>query len=148
MQGNRYREVLSPPLWLLAFIYFLLFSMVIAVWAALSPRITQASFVLSLLILILIAVTSRSTIYVDNSHLRIGKAQIERKYLGEALALTREEMALIRTRDADPAAFLALKFWQSRGVKVEVKDLRDSTPYWLISSKNPEELAKSLNASL
>ena len=90
MQGNRYREVLSPPLWLLAFIYFLLFSMVIAVWAALSPRITQASFVLSLLILILIAVTSRSTIYVDNSHLRIGKAQIERKYLGEALALTRE----------------------------------------------------------
>jgi len=28
------REVIRPPLWLLAFIYFLLLSLVIAIWAA------------------------------------------------------------------------------------------------------------------
>lgn len=139
-----YREVISPPLWLLAFIYFLLFSMVIAVWASLSPQITRVSFALSILIVVLIAITSRSKITVEGSKLRVNQAQIEVKYLGKATALSKQEMAVLRTRDADPAAFLALKFWLSRGVKIEIDDDRDKVPYWLISSKNPEKLVQAL----
>jgi hypothetical protein len=51
---------------------------------------------------------------------------------------------LVRTRDADPSAFLAIRFWSGKAVKVEVKDSRDATPYWLISSKNPKRLVEAL----
>jgi hypothetical protein len=51
---------------------------------------------------------------------------------------------LVRTRDADPSAFLAIRFWSGKAVKVEVKDSRDATPYLLISSKNPKRLVEAL----
>jgi hypothetical protein len=56
-------------------------------------------------------------------------------------------MRLLRTRDADPAAYLAIKFWVPRGVKIVVEDQRDPTPYWLITSKRGEEIAALLNKS-
>jgi hypothetical protein len=53
-------------------------------------------------------------------------------------------MRLLRTRDADPAAFLAIKFWAAKGIKIEINDPRDSTPYWLLTSKRGEKLAALL----
>jgi hypothetical protein len=53
-------------------------------------------------------------------------------------------MRFARGRDADPAAYLAIKFWSPSGVLVKVNDSRDSTPYWLISSKRANELAAAL----
>jgi hypothetical protein len=53
-------------------------------------------------------------------------------------------MRLLRTRDADPAAYLAIKFWAPTGIKIEVTDPRDPTPYWLITSKRGEEIAALL----
>jgi hypothetical protein len=50
----------------------------------------------------------------------------------------------MRGRDADPAAFLALRFWQPHGVRIDIKDDRDPTPYWLVSSKKSQELAQRL----
>jgi len=64
--------------------------------------------------------------------------------LGEVTILDSPKMRLLRTRDADPAAFLAIKFWTPTGVKIEVKDPRDPTPYWLITSKRGEEIAALL----
>jgi hypothetical protein len=41
---------------------------------------------------------------------------------------------------------MALRFWISRGVKIEIKDPKDATPYWLISSKKAQPLADALLA--
>jgi hypothetical protein len=46
---------------------------------------------------------------------------------------------------ADPACFNATRFWVSTGVKVEIKDKSDPTPYWLISSRKGKSLAACLN---
>jgi hypothetical protein len=54
-------------------------------------------------------------------------------------------MRLLRTRDADPAAYLAIKFWEPRGLRIELNDARDKTPYWLVTSKRGEEIAALLN---
>jgi len=53
-------------------------------------------------------------------------------------------IVLARTRDVDPAAFFALTFWVSQGVKLTINDERDPTPYWLISTRRGEVLAKKL----
>ena len=84
-------------------------------------------------------------IEVDEKELRINNAHIELKYLGDIRILDTDSMRLVRGRDADPAAFLAMRFWTSRGVLVRVKDDRDTTPYWLITSKRGDQLAAALS---
>jgi len=51
----------------------------------------------------------------------------------------------LRGVQADPACFNATRFWVSTGVKVEIKDKSDPTPYWLISSRKGKSLAACLN---
>lgn len=140
----QFREVIRPPLWLLAFIYFMFLSLVIAFWAALGNQSALISFISSSLLLILIAVKSKSEVVVTNGQLKAGGAHIEVRYLGEVKSLNRDEMRLLRTRDADPAAFLAIKFWIPTGVKITLLDQRDPTPYWLVSCKKIEELKNTL----
>ena len=140
-----FREVLRPPIWVLAFIYFLFLSIVLSVWAALDNRATLATLALSTIALIWISISMTSEITIDGEVLRIDKANIELKYLGKATVLDKNAMRLLRTRDADPAAYLAIKFWEPRGVRVELNDARDKTPYWLVTSKRGEEIAALLN---
>jgi hypothetical protein len=139
-----FREVIRPPLWVLTFIYFLFLSLVIAIWAALDNRSALISWIAASLGIIAIAIRWRTEITVDEKELRIGGAHIELKYLKEVSALSAQEMRLMRTRDADPAAFLALAFWIPAGVKIVLNDDRDSVPYWLISVRKSEELTRTL----
>jgi hypothetical protein len=140
----QFREVIRPPLWLLAFIYFMFLSLVIAVWAALGNFSALVSLLLLTAALFLIAIRSKSEVLVSGGELRAGGAHINVKYLGDIETLSQDQMRLLRTRDADPAAFLAIKFWVSTGVKITLNDQRDPTPYWLISCKKMDELKNTL----
>ena len=140
----RFREVIAPPIWLLAFIYFLFTSISISIWAALGNTPALWSQMILTVALVAIALRSRMVIEVDEKELRINNAHIELKYLGDVTILDTDSMRLVRGRDADPAAFLAMRFWTSRGVLVRVNDKRDTTPYWLITSKRGDQLAAAL----
>jgi hypothetical protein len=142
-----FKEVLRPPIWVLAFIYFLLLSLVIAIWAAFDTTATLISLVAATIAVIYLAFAMRSTISFDGKELRIDRAHIDIQYLGEVKILDSTAMRLLRTRDADPAAYLAIKFWVPTGVKIAVADPRDPTPYWLITSKRGEEIAALLSKS-
>jgi len=139
-----FKEVIRPPLWLLAFIYFLLLSLVIAIWAAFDNQSAFIALIAATLGVVIIALSARSEITLDENELRIGRAHIEVKYLESVELLTKDGMRLLRTRDADPAAYLAITFWISTGVKITLQDERDSTPYWLVSSRKAEELTRTL----
>ena len=139
-----FTEVLRPPIWVLAFIYFMFLSLVIAIWAAFDTTATMVAFAFATLAIPFIAQSLSSRISIDQRELRIDKAHIELKYLGKVTVLDSDAMRMLRTRDADPAAFLAIKFWASKGIKIEITDQRDSTPYWLVTSKRGEKLAALL----
>ena len=139
-----YKENIRPPLRVLAFIYFLLASLVIAIWASLPQEIALISFVSSILIIVFIAFSLRSKISVEEGWLYVGRAKIEKKYIKEITILGKEQMRLERTRNIDPAAFLALNFWEPNGVKISLNDSRDKTPYWLVSTKRGKELERAL----
>ena len=141
----RFREVIRAPFWLLAFIYFLFLSLVVAVWAALGNKPALITWITCTVLIVLIALKSALVIEVNESEMRAGPAHIELKYLGTATPLDSKEMGRLRTRDADPASYLIFRFWRSTGVKVEINDPRDQTPYWLITSKRNKELAEILN---
>ena len=141
----RFREVIRAPFWLIAFIYFLFLSLVVAVWAAIGNQPAFITWVVLTVLIVLIALKTTLVIEVDEREMRAGPAHIELKYLGKATVLDGKEMGRLRTRDADPASFLIFRFWRSTGVKVEINDTRDKTPYWLITSKRNNELAEILN---
>lgn len=141
-----YREVVRMPAWLLAIIYFFLLSLVLSIWAALGDRAGLISLIFTTALLLLIAIKSALVIEIDSNELRVGKAHIAFEYLENAMKLSIADMQKLRTRDADPAAYLGIRFWRPTGVKVSVNDSRDSTPYWVISSKNSEALTKVLNS--
>ena len=139
-----YSEILTPPIWLLAFVFFLFSSLALSVWAALGNDAGLATFILLCIALVVIRKKVAMKIHIQGGELQIGRAHIDLKYLGEVSVLSIEEMRLTRGRDADPTAFLALRFWQPRGLKIEIKDERDPTPYWLVSSKKSKELSAAL----
>lgn len=139
-----YSEKVRPPAWLFAFLLFLTESVALSIWAAFDNQTGLIAFVLALLIVVASGSAMTMHIVVDQNELRVGRAHIAREYLGAVTELDSSAMALIRGREADPAAFLALRFWQPQGIKVMVLDDRDSTPYWLITSKQPTELARAL----
>ncbi|MEI8119333.1 MAG: DUF3093 domain-containing protein [Actinomycetes bacterium] len=140
----RYREVIRMPLWLLALIYFFFLSFVLSVWAALGNSAALISFLVLSALVVLIAVRTRLMIQVSESELLVGRAHIDLKYIGEVTELDSQAMRKLRTRDADPMAFLGIRFWSSTGVKVEITDNRDETPYWLITSNKANQLAQAL----
>ena len=140
----RYREVIRTPLWLLAIIYFFFLSLVISVWAALGNNSAIVSLVVLSLTLITIYFKSGLFIEVDENELRVGRAHLPREYFGNLVALDNQQVRIVRTRDADPAAFLAIRFWSPKAVQVFVNDARDQTPYWLISTSQPEKLLSAL----
>ena len=139
-----FKEVIRPPLWLLGFIYFMLLSLVVAIWAALDNRSALIAWILSTLAILAIARAARSTIEVTDNELIVGRAHIDLRYISKVEELDAEQMRLLRTRDADPASYLAITFWIPTGVKITLQDDRDPTPYWLVSCKNSKELTSTL----
>jgi hypothetical protein len=139
-----FREIIRPPLWLIAFLYFMLFSLVLAIWAAFNNRTAIIAAIIALLVGAIIVFLMREEISCDGEELRVGRAHIGYEFCGEVSILGRADFLKARTRGADPAAHLALLFWVSEGVKIEINDPRDPTPYWLISTKRGADIKRAL----
>lgn len=143
----RYREVIRVPLWLLAIIYFFMLSLVISIWAALGDNPALLSLALLTAALIWIYTSTSLTIEVDEKELRVGRAHIDLHFIGDCIDLDNEAIRRVRTREADPQAFLAIRFWSSKGIQIRIEDTNDPTPYWLISSNHGAELIKAIKNS-
>ena len=124
----------------------MLLSIVIAIWAAFDNNAAINAFAISLALQATIVHWMTSTIEVKGGELVIKRAHIPLAYLGEATLIPKAKFGFERTRGADPAAFFAITFWIAQGLKVNVVDPRDPTPYWLISSKRAEALAAALKS--
>ncbi len=139
-----YKERSPWPIWLWLFLLFLAATLALAIWAALGTRWGWISMLVQFLGLLFLSQRSALTIEVTQKQLRVGDATIDRKFLGAIVALSADEMRQWRGPLSDPAGYMALRFWLSRGVKIQINDPKDPTPYWLISSKKAQPLAAAL----
>ncbi len=81
---------------------------------------------------------------VEDGWLRAGRARIPGEYLGGAEPLDPAETRRVAGPGADARAYLLLRPYLKRAVRVTVRDERDPTPYWLVSSRHPEHLAAAI----
>jgi energy-coupling factor transporter transmembrane protein EcfT len=142
-----YTERLFVPLrwWVqgVMFVATLWLALVVAVPGAWAWSLTAA--ILALLALAFVAYGS-ATIVVEDGHLRAGRARVEAAYLGSAEPLDAEASRRIAGRDADARAYLLLRPYLKRAVKVEIVDPADPAPYWLLGTRHPEGLASAIAA--
>ena len=81
---------------------------------------------------------------VDGGFLRAGRARIAGFHLGGSSALDAEATRRISGAEADARAYLLLRPYLKRAVQVEITDPADPAPYWLISTRHPDDLARAL----
>jgi hypothetical protein len=83
---------------------------------------------------------------VGDGWFRAGRARIEAVHLGAVETLDPEATRRVAGPQADVRAYLLLRPYLKRSVKVEITDPADPAPYWLVCTRHPDELAAALRA--
>ena len=143
-----YDERLGVPLrwWALATMF--LASMLIAFLVATPAWVAVAgTAVLVALVLTLFLGYGAARVSVRDGVLTAGRARISLEHVGEVEALDAARTRLLAGREADARAYLLLRPYLSRAVRIGIDDPADPTPYWLVSSRRPDRLAAALRRS-
>ena len=88
----------------------------------------------------------RPRVSVDGTTFRAGRAHIPLDLVGPVTALDADAVRRQAGVDADARAYLLLRPYLKRGVRVDIDDPADPTPYWLVSSRRPDALVSALEA--
>jgi hypothetical protein len=144
--ARTYRERLTPPLiWYAVAVVIGASSGLVVLPLAGTPGFLVGALVGVGLAAAILVLTS-TTVEVTDASLRAGRAAIPVHLLGPATVLGPDEMARLRGREFDPRAYVCQRAWLPAGLRVAVDDPADPTPYWLISSRQPERLAAAIEA--
>lgn len=89
-----------------------------------------------------------AVVSVVDGTFRAGRAEIPVHLLARPEPLDAAEAKRVAGVDADARAFLLLRPYLPRAVRVRVVDPADPTPYWLVSTRHPRLLAEELSAAI
>lgn len=145
-RGVLYRETLWPH----PFLYLAFCLEVPIILLLVAPFSLPLGISLSCAIFIIIAVAITVTsprIEVANGILRVGKASIGLEYVGAASAFAGAHAVAERGTNLDARAWTRFRAWIGPVVRLEIIDEADPTPYWLFSTRRPQELVAVLRAA-
>lgn len=136
-----FRERLTVPViwWVLAGLFSL--SVLLAVGAYLGPTWAAGASVATMLVAAAIFISASIMISVDSDELRVGRASIEHLYIAGCRALNPEETRRRAGVEADARAHLVLRPYVKTAVEITLNDPDDPVPYWLVSTRHPQQLA-------
>lgn len=117
----------------------------ILVFAPISIAAGITAAVVLFVILVVLLVVSTPTIQVTAATLRVGRATIERRFVGGVEAYRGAEATAERGVRLNGLAFLCIRGWVDPVVRMEITDPSDRTPYWLASTRRPEQLVAALS---
>jgi hypothetical protein len=140
---NIYRERVLPSIGNLA-LPFLLF---VSVFTVMLPVNTDFAIPIAALFAVGLAVVmflASPVVVVTENELFVKGARIEKRYLGAVAVIPSDEIFETLGRNLNANAWLSIQASVKGLVRVEITDEEDSSPYWLISTRNPEALAKAL----
>lgn len=138
-----YRERLWPSKWL-PLIFFMLVPLF---WLLLAPFNADLGLLVGIasFILVLVIVYSRvSTAIVTESGFTYGRATIDKEFIGAVSAFSGAPALDQRRTKLDARAWTKFHTVGDGLVRIEIVDPDDPTPYWLVSTRRPNELATAL----
>jgi hypothetical protein len=118
----------------------------ILVFAPISAAAGYTAAAVLFAIMAVLLVLSTPTITVTQDALTVGRATIERRFVGGVQAFRAKEATAERGTRLNGLAYLCIRGWIDPVVRIEITDPSDRTPYWLTSTRRPEELTAALSA--
>ena len=91
-----------------------------------------------------VAALSRIRLSVVGDELHVDDAHLPLSAIAAVTVLDAERRRDLLGVDADPLAFVVQRPWVPGGVRIDLDDPEDPTPYWYVSSRHPRELAAAL----
>ncbi|WP_427017231.1 DUF3093 domain-containing protein [Pseudarthrobacter sp. P1] len=138
-----YSEKLWPNVW----VWLIIIGLSAAGILILAPISMLAGYLAAVGLFILQAtllLTSTPRITVTADSLQVGRAHIERRFIGDVECYSGEDATAQRGPKLNGLAYLCIRGWVNPVVKIEITDPSDRTPYWLASSRRPEKLKAAL----
>ena len=138
-----YREKLWPNAW----IWIIAAGVSAAGILVFAPISMAAGYTAALVLFAIIAVllvVSTPAITVTGDALTVGRATIERRFVGGVQQFTAGEATAERGTRLNGLAYLCIRGWIDPVVKIEIIDPADRTPYWLASTRHPDQLTAAL----
>lgn len=87
-------------------------------------------------------------IKVGMTTLSVGRASIPRALLGKIEEISKQNIFEERGPKLDPASYKVFQGTVKTAVKIHLKDPADPTPYWIVSTRKPSQLATVLKAKV
>jgi hypothetical protein len=118
-----------------------------AVWLVGAPFSTNIGAIIGIAVAVLVAllkIKNSGHIEITATSVRLGEASIPRSAIGKAAVINEQNQFFERGAKLDSRAFTFLKYGLPGMVKIEISDKSDSTPYLLVSTRDPEALVKAL----
>ena len=140
-----FTEKLWPTIWIWVVVVGLS-SAGILMFAPISAAAGIIAALVLLAVMTTLLVVSTPTITVTRDSLRVGRATIDRKFVGTAEAFKKGEATAERGTRLNGLAYMCFRGWIDAVVKIDITDPADRTPYWLVSSRRPDELVAALGA--
>jgi hypothetical protein len=141
-----YRERLTPGIG----VWVILVGLGVAlglIFAPIAPGLAVGVAIVGVLVMLTMGWTAAATVEVVDGTFHAGRAQIPVRLISGVEALGVEPMRQARGPSLDARAYLCLRGWIATGVRVAIDDPDDPTPYWLVSSRHPEQLSAALTAA-
>ncbi|MCD2442350.1 DUF3093 domain-containing protein [Agromyces sp. SYSU K20354] len=141
-----YREKLWPTPWIYVASLLLIPASILVLAPVSMPAGIVTGVVLYVGLVGSLALTA-PLIELHGGRLRAGRAEIALTDVGEAVPADEEQARVERGTGLDARAFLVIRGWIKPVVRIPVVDPADPTPYWLVSTRRPKELAAAINRS-
>ena len=116
-------------------------------WLTFAPINEPAGLIAGVLITVAVAwsmLANSAKIVVSEGQVKVGKATIEARFIGVCEELPYASRFAQRVPNLDPRAYLKLQNSQKGLVKLDILDKNDPTPYWVVSTKHPQQLIAAI----
>ncbi|MDJ0335244.1 DUF3093 domain-containing protein [Salinibacterium sp. G-O1] len=141
---TNYREKLWPAPWL-----FISTALVIPasllVFLPININVGIGAAVVLYLGCLAALLASATKVEVTETHLIAGKARLPLDIIGAVDGFVGSEATLERGQRLDARAFLVIRGWIDPVVRVELIDPNDPVPYWLVSTRKPQEVSRAID---
>jgi hypothetical protein len=144
-----YRERLSVPIW-----WWMVAPGLAALLAAElfmgAPGLATALPYVVLLPAVVVGLwwVGRIRVAVTPEELIVDDARLPLRFVASVTPLTPLETRDLLGPNAEQYAFVIQRPWIRGAVRVDLADPADPTPYWLVSSRRPEQLAAAVQAAI
>jgi hypothetical protein len=93
---------------------------------------------------VVVLIATSPVVEVTTEHFAAGRARLPLAFVGAVKGFAGAEATLERGQRLDARAWLLIRGWVSSVVTVQITDEDDPTPYWLVSTRRPDELVRAL----